>query len=336
AYLWHQPLFVFARHRSIDEPSKLLLSGLAVVALVLAYLSWRYVETPFRNRQRFKGKQVFLYGALCSAVFVAFGLVGQFTNGFDSRLSKDERELMAYSNFDYNSIYRRRLCFLDKDQSHSDFSNECRSSSMEQSTLIWGDSHAAALSVGLRKELSNVIQYTASDCPPIRDAVIVRRPHCKDINDYVMREIQRIKPRQIFLLANWTLYNKRQELTENMKMTIDYVHSVSPSTQVTIIGAVPQWYPSLPARMLKKRMAIENGQYVRSSVLNDLGEVDKALDAVSKENDVEFFSSINALCVNDKCQSAITYNGTLTLTAWDYGHLTEGGSVLLAKKLLGE
>jgi hypothetical protein len=202
--------------------------------------------------------------------------------------------------------------------------------------LIWGDSHAAALSVGLRKERSNVIQYTASECPPIRDTVAARNPHCKDINDYVMREIQRVQPRQLLLLANWIANNKEQELAENIKKTINHVQSVSPSTQVTIIGGVPQWHPSLPVLMLKKHIAIESGQYLRSSLFNDLGAVDKVLETVSKENDVEFFSSINALCVKDKCLSTVTYNGTLTPTAWDYGHLTAGGSVLLAKKLLGE
>lgn len=336
AYLWHQPLFAFARYGSVDEPSKLVFSGLAVVALGLAYLSWKYVETPFRNRQCFKGKQIALYGALCSAIFVAFGFAGQFTNGFDSRLSHDERQLMAYSNFDFTSIYRLRLCFLDRDQNHSDFSNECQVGGVEQRTLIWGDSHAAALSVGLRKELSNVIQYTATECPPIRETAVIRNHHCKDINDYVMKEIQRLQPKQILLLANWIAYDKKQELTEKIKKTIDHVHSVSPSARVTIIGAVPQWHPSLPALMLKKRIALENGKYVRSSLFNDLAKVDKVLETVSKENDVKFFSSINALCVQDKCLSATTYNGTLMPTAWDYGHLTEGGSVLLAKKLLGE
>jgi peptidoglycan/LPS O-acetylase OafA/YrhL len=335
AYLWHQPLFAFARHRSIDEPGKLFLSGLAVVALVLAYVSWKYVETPFRNRQRFTRNQVFLYGASCSVFFVAFGLVGQFKNGFESRLSIEERELMAYSNFDYTSIYRRRLCFLDPDQSYSDFSKVCQVSGTDQSTLIWGDSLAAGLSVGLRKELSNVIQYTASNCPPLIDAEVVGRSHCKEINDYVMREVQRIKPEQIYLLADW-ISHKEQKPTIIIQKTIAYIHNVSPSTQITIIGPFPQWLPTLPARMLNKRMAIENEQYVRSSGFNDSVELDKEFDAVSKENDVKYFSAINALCVQDKCQATTTFNGELTLTAWDFHHLTEGGSALLVKKLLGK
>src|SRR3546814_14463703 len=41
AYLWHQPLFAFARHRSPTEPSNWLYLGLSIFAIALAYLSWR-------------------------------------------------------------------------------------------------------------------------------------------------------------------------------------------------------------------------------------------------------------------------------------------------------
>ncbi len=53
AYLWHQPLFAFARLRSIDEPSQALMLGLSLATLFLAWLSWRYVEQPFRNQKLF-------------------------------------------------------------------------------------------------------------------------------------------------------------------------------------------------------------------------------------------------------------------------------------------
>ena len=49
AYLWHQPLFAFARIRSAFEPSVAVFSLLILASLALAYLSWRYVERPFRR-----------------------------------------------------------------------------------------------------------------------------------------------------------------------------------------------------------------------------------------------------------------------------------------------
>jgi hypothetical protein len=98
AYLWHQPIFVFARFRSTDEPSKLLLAGLTILTLGLSYLSWRYIETPFRKGSQFTRKEVFALGAVCSVVFIAIGLVGQWTNGFyDLYLRNlDERQRSAF------------------------------------------------------------------------------------------------------------------------------------------------------------------------------------------------------------------------------------------------
>ncbi|UFS70252.1 acyltransferase [Geomonas sp. RF6] len=85
AYLWHQPLFAFARHRSLNEPSFLLLATLVLATAILAYLTWKYVETPFRDRRRFSRAQIFRYGAVCTVFFLATGFAGHAKNGFTAR-----------------------------------------------------------------------------------------------------------------------------------------------------------------------------------------------------------------------------------------------------------
>ena len=50
AYLWHLPLFTFARLRSFGQPEPALLAFLAVASFGLAYLSYLLVEKPFRQR----------------------------------------------------------------------------------------------------------------------------------------------------------------------------------------------------------------------------------------------------------------------------------------------
>lgn len=82
AYLWHQPLLAFAKHRIGEEPNQVLLGSLALAPFILAYFSWKYVEAPFRNRQRFGRKEIFAYSALLSAAFILFGVIGAITNGF--------------------------------------------------------------------------------------------------------------------------------------------------------------------------------------------------------------------------------------------------------------
>ena len=150
AYLWHYPMFVFARHFSISEPSKLLLAALAVVAMLLAYLSWKFVETPFRNRQRIRRDHLFFYGALCSAAFIAFGLAGHFNNGYQRRLDVDTvkyvlpeqtklEEQCAFENIaGYKNI---KLCYFGDSQSNTRFA-------------LYGDSHADAIFTVLDEEFT--------------------------------------------------------------------------------------------------------------------------------------------------------------------------------------
>lgn len=86
AYLWHQPLFAFARHRSLTEPGTAILLGLSLAALALAYFSWRFVEQPFRRRRFLERRTVFQLAAVVSLLFVALGAIGHFADGFRHRL----------------------------------------------------------------------------------------------------------------------------------------------------------------------------------------------------------------------------------------------------------
>ncbi len=71
-YLWHQPLFAFARV-SRAHPSPALMAGLALLAVALAALTWRFVERPTR-RAPISRRRVLL---LSLVGLLAFGAVGQ-------------------------------------------------------------------------------------------------------------------------------------------------------------------------------------------------------------------------------------------------------------------
>ena len=85
AYLWHQPLFVFARLNSMDELSVTTLLGLSILAFIMAFISWRWVEKPFRNRNWLSQRQVLWMAALCSLILISLGLIFVLGGGFDER-----------------------------------------------------------------------------------------------------------------------------------------------------------------------------------------------------------------------------------------------------------
>src|SRR3546814_19898510 len=72
-------------HRSPTESSNWLYVGRSIFAIAVAYLSWRYVELPFRRKDIFSRKAVLTFALAGSAILGGIGAVGHLTNGFIGR-----------------------------------------------------------------------------------------------------------------------------------------------------------------------------------------------------------------------------------------------------------
>ncbi len=70
AYLWHQPIFVFARHKGLTESNTFVLLMLAVLSIALACFSWRFIEMPFRDKKRSAEKPFQLYHRRLHSVLI--------------------------------------------------------------------------------------------------------------------------------------------------------------------------------------------------------------------------------------------------------------------------
>ncbi|NRA36144.1 MAG: acyltransferase [Polyangiaceae bacterium] len=165
AYLWHQPLFAFARHASLTEPSRELLVALAVTTFPLAYLSWRFVEKPFRSRAGMSRKTIFSTALAGSAALIALGLAGYATDGFIGRTSESELSLEAIEDKRKINHGLDSVC-----EGTFTLSPHCRTSDQPE-ILLWGDSFAMHLAQGLlaSKPDAKFIQMTKSVCGPFFD-----------------------------------------------------------------------------------------------------------------------------------------------------------------------
>lgn len=335
AYLWHQPIFAFARHRGNGEIGQYLFVLLIVFTFVASYFSWWYIEKPFRNKAIVSRKSVFIYSLVGSLFFIVVGSTGYYMRGFSVRLTEEQRHLLAFKKYKREKIYRDGECFLHPSQSYSDFSRVCSEFNNDEDTLLlWGDSHAAALSFGLRERLGNVIQYTASGCPPIMGFNNPKRVHCERINDHVLQKIAEIKPDYIMLHANWLDAQRFVELT-GLHETINHIQNVSPQSKVIVLGGVPQWQPDLPTVLLRKKLTYSDNRTLTMS--QDMEEkilkVDGQVSSISVESRAGFISVYDLLCNQKGCHGYVKYNNKVMPTAWDYGHLTENGSLFLSEKI---
>ena len=80
-YLWHQPLFAFARIRSFEEPSDMFMIFLLIFLTPLAVLSFK-LERFFKNPTCVSHK--FFYSSLSVSLIIicSAGLTFHFSNGF--------------------------------------------------------------------------------------------------------------------------------------------------------------------------------------------------------------------------------------------------------------
>ena len=76
AYLWHQPLFAFTKHALLADLPQALAVVLCATTVVLAYLTWRYVEQPFRDRCLISRAGIFAVSGVGMVLFLGLGAVG--------------------------------------------------------------------------------------------------------------------------------------------------------------------------------------------------------------------------------------------------------------------
>lgn len=170
AYLWHQPLFVFARHRILTEPDLFTYLILASFSIIFAYLSWQYVEQPFRSKGRFDRKAIFSYSLIGSAIFMVIGLGGIITNGFDGRFENHQIELL-------NQKLKVNYGLSQTCDETFTLSADCQTDNSPE-ILIWGDSYAMHLVQGIMASNpdAKIIQMTKSVCGPFFDLAPISLP----------------------------------------------------------------------------------------------------------------------------------------------------------------
>ena len=84
AYLWHQPIFAFARLLWFREPNTGAFLALSALSVGLAGLTYKLVEQPVRDRKKFGRRGVFVLSAAGAVCLASVGISGVMTGGFES------------------------------------------------------------------------------------------------------------------------------------------------------------------------------------------------------------------------------------------------------------
>ncbi len=243
AYLWHQPIFAFARHISLFPPSKVTFFLLSLLALFLAALTWKYIEGPFRDKKFISRRSIFRLYILCSIAVVSVslfflmndGLAGRFSPAFNlyqvaqlENMLDPEKTKSKEINYDttYGSL---KIGVFDKEKR------------LEESTfLVWGDSHAKSLSPAIRKSaLQNQVQGVIAErggCIPLLETAQILPQFyetCKKQNRMVFEYISNNKNiKKVFLISRWALYAEGKRFKNEQGHTIFIKDDASASISI--------------------------------------------------------------------------------------------------------
>jgi peptidoglycan/LPS O-acetylase OafA/YrhL len=166
AYLWHQPMFALVRHRSLNEPSMALFIGLGIFSLMLAYFSWKYIETPFRNKVKYNRKKIFTYSGIGLSILIVLGVIGHLKNGVLHHYD-DLTKKMLMPEFGFTDKQTR--CHREGN-SYMPLDESCVLGDTKHIVgALIGDSHGYAVSTAIEDEAAKqhigLYQMTFNGCP---------------------------------------------------------------------------------------------------------------------------------------------------------------------------
>jgi peptidoglycan/LPS O-acetylase OafA/YrhL len=209
AYLWHQPLLAFARHRLLGEISEPLLIALCLTSLVMALFSWKFVEAPFRNRKTLTRNKVFFFSMLCIVIFTSLGLSIHLKKGYADRVNFTEELTNSFERpssencFDvpFNHSAKQWGCILGSGEGEINF-------------IFFGDSHSLSLKSFIHekaKQKGIKVFYTGSSgCLPFMGIHPQRndqyKNNCNLLNKRVFELAKSTDLDGIILSARWSYY----------------------------------------------------------------------------------------------------------------------------------
>jgi peptidoglycan/LPS O-acetylase OafA/YrhL len=269
-YLWHWPLLVLAADVAQQPLTTLQRLGLVGAALVLAILTWRFVEQPFRRGPIDRPWRRLGLGLLPLLVPIAVGALLFFSHGLPGRLSPTAKALADLEETDVNPA--RKACF---EKARTAKPEDCRFGFVPgvqgDDVLVWGDSHADALTPGVVTWAGqrgwSVREVARGGCPPLVGVTVKTmyrfKLECGATADQVMTLIASDpKLKLVVLMGRWPLYRdappfydvnsprvtmevagkpgKRQRVSTALKATLDAIKRRRPDVRVLVVGPFPE------------------------------------------------------------------------------------------------
>jgi peptidoglycan/LPS O-acetylase OafA/YrhL len=329
-YLWHWPIFVFQRSDSflLDNGSGVAAKTLLIAfSFGAAYLSWRYIETPFRRAAPRLPSYAAFAGAgaaMVSLSLLALLWIGQ--NGVPSRFTPQVVSVGSYLAYDPSAAFRGGSCYIWSNRQHYDAGHCLQLSAERPNYLLLGDSHSAHLWPGLSAALPNVnlMQLSASMCRPVvQPRSLIDFSFCPRLMRYVFDDfLVNHKVDRVLLSATW-----KDDDIPALARTLDML--VARGIDVVVFGPIVEYDRALP-RLLADEIRYRLPRLASDARTPGIAERDRRMAALVAEKGARHVSVYDAVCPLGVCTEYAV--GEVPLQ-FDAGHLTREGSLRIGRLL---
>jgi peptidoglycan/LPS O-acetylase OafA/YrhL len=209
-YLWHWPIMAFGRYTGLVSATSAKVLVL-ILSFALGYLSWRYIETPFR-----KSSARWVLLGLASAYAVGCLVVGSTIRaeaGFPKNWQVLRKDNHVWE-LNLERLDTRSPVLGDQTQSRAAF-------------LLWGDSHAMSLApimdtLGKEYHLKGIQITKSSTAPLVHWGFSTKRSDLtpeaqRTWSQVALDAVRENKVRAVFLVGFWAQYDREslgQEILE--------------------------------------------------------------------------------------------------------------------------
>ncbi|MHB9025714.1 MAG: acyltransferase family protein [Armatimonadota bacterium] len=246
-YLWHWPILVFSKYWAIDPLPASLRMLLLIVSVVLAIVTWKFVETPFRKRRVLKTRpQIFAFAGVTTLVLLLSGVSIYQLQGVPARIPAAAIE---YMNGSTDRAFLNDLKL--RDAVTGNFVELGTGDSNQPIVfMMWGDSHAMAAmpavdSLCKKYAVRGVAATHASTAPLVgyeSTGVASLGKESIAFNNAVLRFIRDKRVANVVLVANWSGYvGQDKNSTRLHRGFIDTITALQDTgASIWIMHEVPQ------------------------------------------------------------------------------------------------
>jgi len=327
AYLWHQPILAFGRHLGTTNTNVGTSFAVGALIVALSFISYRYVETPFRNKLVVSSHMLWAVGAGSMITFIVLSVATHSSGGFKGRYAASSQNFL--SDIEASSEYIPKV--FDSLRNIG-FSEETPS---RQKVILIGDSFAKdmvnSLKSGGRLESINLaVHHISARCGNLYlDYSLIDeidkddRGRCEREGWYSDEAIRLINEADdIWLVSSWQDWHLKYLEESLINLQRDF------TADITLFGTKKFWDGDGSFSGILERY--ESGGLV--TLLIETRTINSEMERISASSGTLFIDQLSLLCGGSQTCDLNTPESN-SLISVDGGHLTESGAGRLADQL---